>query len=182
MLARAVWKRYLCVQTNKTKPNQNLTSQESHSRQNKRQRKRCPEIKNQVARVPQKDGKVMPRNQKPNSINTKRDFPAPLDLGPGRVNVSNLFQFWYCLKVYQKRLREFCQENTLVIANTAAFFSSDMVSNNFLLLETISEKANIVLPRGCTGHSKHPLPTTQEKALHMDYSSWSTPKSDWLNP
>ena len=25
-----------------------------------------------------------------------------------------------------------------------------------------------VLPRKCTGHSKHPLPTTQEKTLHMD--------------
>ena len=26
----------------------------------------------------------------------------------------------------------------------------------------------IVLPRECTGHSKHHLPTTQEKTLHMD--------------
>ena len=25
-----------------------------------------------------------------------------------------------------------------------------------------------LLPRECTGHSKHPLPTTQEKTLHMD--------------
>ena len=31
-----------------------------------------------------------------------------------------------------------------------------------------------------TGHSKHPLPTTQEKTLHMDITRWSTPKSDWL--
>ena len=38
----------------------------------------------------------------------------------------------------------------------------------------------IVLPRKCTGHNKHPLPTTQEKALHMDITRWSTPKSDWL--
>ena len=29
-------------------------------------------------------------------------------------------------------------------------------------------KANRVLPRECTGHSKHPLPTTQAKTLHMD--------------
>ena len=35
-----------------------------------------------------------------------------------------------------------------------------------------------VLPRECTGHSKHPLPTTQEKSLHMDITRWSTPKSD----
>ena len=27
-------------------------------------------------------------------------------------------------------------------------------------------KANRVLPRECTGHSKHPLPTTQEKTTH----------------
>ena len=31
-----------------------------------------------------------------------------------------------------------------------------------------------------TGHSKHPLPTTQEKILHMDITRWSVPKSDWL--
>ena len=28
-------------------------------------------------------------------------------------------------------------------------------------------KANIVLPRERTGHTKHPLPITQEKILHM---------------
>ena len=33
-------------------------------------------------------------------------------------------------------------------------------------------------PRERTGHSKHPLPTTQEKTLHMDITKWSTPKSD----
>ena len=43
-------------------------------------------------------------------------------------------------------------------------------------------KANRVLPRKRTGHSKHPLPTTQEKTLHMDITRWSTPKSDWLYP
>ena len=39
-------------------------------------------------------------------------------------------------------------------------------------------KANRVLPREHTGHSKHPLLTTQEKTLHMDITRWSTPKSD----
>ena len=29
--------------------------------------------------------------------------------------------------------------------------------------------ANRVFPRKCTGHSKHPLPTTQEKTLHIGY-------------
>ena len=40
--------------------------------------------------------------------------------------------------------------------------------------------ANRVLPRECTGHSKHPFPTTQEKTLHMDITRWTAPKSDWL--
>ena len=35
-----------------------------------------------------------------------------------------------------------------------------------------------VLPRKCTGHSKHPVSITQEKTLHMDITRWSTPKSD----
>ena len=41
-------------------------------------------------------------------------------------------------------------------------------------------KYNRVLTRERTGHSKHPLPTTQEKTLHMDITRWSTLKSDWL--
>ena len=36
-------------------------------------------------------------------------------------------------------------------------------------------KPDRVLPRECTSHSKHPLPTTQEKTLHMDITRWSTP-------
>ena len=42
-------------------------------------------------------------------------------------------------------------------------------------------KANNVLPRELTGHSKHPLPTTQEKTLYKDITRWSRPKSDWLH-
>ena len=30
----------------------------------------------------------------------------------------------------------------------------------------------------CTDHNKHPLPTIQEKSLHMDITKWSTWKSD----
>ena len=41
-------------------------------------------------------------------------------------------------------------------------------------------KTNGVLPRERTGHSKHPLPTTQEKTLHNDITRWSILKSDWL--
>ena len=41
-------------------------------------------------------------------------------------------------------------------------------------------KTNRVWPRERTAHSKHPLPTTQEKTLHMDITRWSTPKPDSL--
>ena len=34
--------------------------------------------------------------------------------------------------------------------------------------------------RECTGHSKHPFSTTQDKTLHIDITRWSIPKSDWL--
>ena len=37
-----------------------------------------------------------------------------------------------------------------------------------------------VFPREHTGHSKHPLPTTQEMTLHMDITKWSILKSDRL--
>ena len=41
-------------------------------------------------------------------------------------------------------------------------------------------KSNRVLLRERTGQSKHPLPTTQEKTLHMDVTRWSIPKSDYI--
>ena len=47
-------------------------------------------------------------------------------------------------------------------------------------MEWSRAKTNRVVPREHTGYSKHPLPTTQEKTLHMDITRWSTPKSDWL--
>ena len=35
-------------------------------------------------------------------------------------------------------------------------------------VQNSKSKANRVLPRECTGHSKHPLPNTQERTLYMD--------------
>ena len=49
-----------------------------------------------------------------------------------------------------------------------------------LRVQNESDKKLTVLPRERTGHSKHPLPTTQETTVHMDITRWSTPKSDWL--
>ena len=47
--------------------------------------------------------------------------------------------------------------------------------------EWIRVRFNRALSREHTGHSKHPLPTTQEKTLNMDITRRPTPKSDWLN-
>ena len=41
-------------------------------------------------------------------------------------------------------------------------------------------KANRVLPREHTGHSKHPLAATHGKILHVDITRWSILKSGWL--
>ena len=67
----------MSVHSNQTEPE---LHQPGVTLQMKQKATRCPEIKSQVARVPRKDGKVMPRNQKPNGINAKRDFPLLLDL------------------------------------------------------------------------------------------------------
>ena len=55
------------------------------------------------------------------------------------------------------------------------------ITGNFGLgVEWNRAKANGVLPTKCAGHSKHPLPTIQEKTLHKDITRWSIPKSDWV--
>jgi len=41
-------------------------------------------------------------------------------------------------------------------------------------------KANRVLSREYTGHSKHPLPATQETTLYTDITKWSMSTSGWL--
>ena len=67
----------MSVHSNQTEPE---LHQPGVTLQMKQKAKRCPEVKSQVARVPQKDTKVMPRNQKPNGVNAERDFPVPLGL------------------------------------------------------------------------------------------------------
>ena len=48
-------------------------------------------------------------------------------------------------------------------------------------VQTEARQRLTVLPRECTGHSKHPFPTTQETTLQMDIIRWSILISDWLN-
>ena len=44
--------------------------------------------------------------------------------------------------------------------------------------QPLSSKDKLALSTFVPGHSKHPLPTTQEKTLHMDITKWSIPKSN----
>ena len=48
--------------------------------------------------------------------------------------------------------------------------------NTTLMAESKEELKNLLMK--VKEVSKHPLPTTQEKTLHMDITRWSTPKSD----
>ena len=41
-----------------------------------------------------------------------------------------------------------------------------------------AQRLTRVLPIECTDNSKHSLPTTEEKTLHMDLTRWSILKSD----
>ena len=53
------------------------------------------------------------------------------------------------------------------------------VTDNFGLgVQNVAGQRLKVLPREGTGHSKHPLPTTQEKTLHMGITRWSKPETD----
>ena len=54
------------------------------------------------------------------------------------------------------------------------------VTGNLALKYKMKQGKNRDLPRECTGHSKHPLPTTQEMTLHLETTRWSILKSDWL--
>ena len=54
----------------------------------------------------------------------------------------------------------------------------DIWSNRQIWPLSTMTKANRVLPREQTGHSKPPLRATQEKTLYMDVTRWSIAKSD----
>ena len=84
---------------------------------------------------------------------------------PSRINTQKRCPFHYReLECKSKKLRNTWSNRKIWLGTT----------------EQSRAKANRVLPRECTGHSKHPLPTTQETTLHMDITRWSILRSDWL--
>ena len=83
---------------------------------------------------------------------------------PSRINAPKRRPFHYRgLECKSRKSRNTCSKRQIWPSST----------------EWSRTKANRVLPIECTGHSKHPLPTTQEKTLHMDITRWSILKSDW---
>ena len=71
---------------------------------------------------------------------------------------------------------------------TLGFFKKSAFNDSLLYVRHytdsfihIIEFNHKVLPREHTGYSKHPLPTTEETALHMDITRWPLLKSYWLN-
>ena len=81
-----------------------------------------------MARVPQKDVKEMPSNQKLNGINAKHEFPVRLDLQPGKVSANSLF------------------------------FSFDIVSSNFLLIFCLEVTLSFPILEISRHQSKHGRP------------------------
>ena len=47
------------------------------------------------------------------------------------------------------------------------------VTGKFLGVQNVAVQRLTVLPREHTDHTNHPLPTTQEKTLHVDITRWS---------
>ena len=60
------------------------------------------------------------------------------------------------------------------------FFGRNDAKAETPVLWPLDEKNWLIWKDSDAGHNKHPLPTTQEKTLHMDITRWSISRSDWL--
>ena len=103
-------------------------------------------------------------------------MPQPLMPKKLKLNV-----LWWPTRPYKSNTKKRCPFRHRGI-ECKSRTSKDNWSNRQIWPSTTKRnrgKASRVLPRECTGHSKHPLPTAQEKTLHMDITRCSIPKSDW---
>ena len=92
------------------------------------------------------------------------------------------------LKVFHQNLQDFLEITTakkdvlLIIGNWNAKVGSQeicgVIVKSGLEVQNEAGQRLTVLPRERAGHSKHPLPTTEEMTLHMDITRWSVPNSD----
>ena len=83
------------------------------------------------------------------------------------------------MEVTQRTKKELLY-NPAILSELKVAQSCPTLCDSMDYTEWSKAKANRVLPREHTGHNKHPLPTTQEKTLHMDITRRSIPKLDWL--
>ena len=76
-------------------------------------------------------------------------------------------------------LKDFKLQIIIIIINHNIFWWNTWSNRQIQPWSTERSRAMAkrVLPREHTGHSKHPLPTTQGKTLHMDITRRSTSKS-----
>ena len=90
---------------------------------------------------------------------------------------------WFCEDL-QDLLELTAKKDVLIIIadwNTKVLeFRRYVKKQASLALEYKMKQGKTTLPRERTGHSKHSLPTTKEKTLHMNITRWSIPKSDLL--
>ena len=93
ILTHAVCTRCLCTQAKPRKPNLTRTSPAKNPTPDETKVKEMPRNQKPSDKSDPKDNKVTLRNQKPNGINAKCDFPVPLDLKPGKARASSLFWF-----------------------------------------------------------------------------------------
>ena len=120
------------------------------------------------------------------ALNNNKNLPMP--------RIPDQYATTNCISMHQQQtIRSWIFKNT--ICNTSKQYEIEInltkicdkpvnwkLQNASLALQYKMKqgKGYTVLPRECTGHSKHPLSTTQEKTLHMDITKGLIPKSDWL--
>ena len=88
---------------------------------------------------------------------------------------------WFCEDLQDLLELTLKQNYLFIIGNWNAKVGSQKIpgiTGKFGLGVPSKAKASRVLPREHTGHSKQPLPTTQETILYKDITRWSIMKSD----
>ena len=109
---------------------------------------------------------IIPSTEIPGLISFRMDW---LDLLAVQGTLKSLLQhrsskalILQCSAFFTAQLSHPYMTTGKTIALTRWTFVGKVMSVLFNML------SGLVLPRKCTGHSKHPLPTTQEKTLHIE--------------
>ena len=99
-----------------------------------------------------------------------------MDRGPWQATVHKVAKSWTRLRPFRTNTQKRCPFHYRGL-QCKSRKSRNTWSNRQIWpwsKEWSRAKTNRVLPREFTGQRKHPLPTTQEKTLHMDITRWPT--------